>query len=363
MESNISISSGKDLVRRIKTLKKILKFLNIWIIVIGLIIIMAIGMAASSSKNKLVTGINLNLSQTTLQWQDEVKSEAQKQGVPELTPYIMAIIEVESKGVGKDIMQSSESAGLSSNDINDPLKSIEQGIKYLKNNMLLGKSLNFTDLWAIVQSYNFGSSYISHLATNNNKHSVEVAEEYSKHVVAPSLGNSTGITYSYINAVSQANGKTYLYANGGNFYYADLVRQYVCADNSEIPVGSKLFKTIIEEALKFQGNPYVWGGDNPTVGFDCSGLIQWTYAQAGINLNRTAQEQYNMTKEVSIKDAQPGDLIFFKGTYGTPDFISHVGIYVDETRMFDSNDSGIGYHYWTGSYWDSHFAGIRRIIK
>lgn len=369
MEQTTLTSKVRKTVKTYKTIKKVLLFFNIStpLLILGLILIFIIGiglLTSSSGKNTNMVGAgNLNLSESTLQWQSAVEKEATEQGVPELIPYIMAIIEVESKGMGTDIMQSGESAGLGVDGFDDPLKSIEQGVKYLKNSKAKGDSLGFTDFWAIVQSYNFGSAYVTYLATNNKTHSVEVAEDYSKNVVAPSLGNTVGTTYSYVNSVSSSYGKTYLYRNGGNFFYADLVRQYVSAGSSEIPLGDDLFQQVMAEALVYNGWSYVWGGSNPSMGFDCSGLVQWTYGKAGITLPRVANQQWTATEEIDIKDAQPGDLIFFKGTYGAPDYISHVGIYVDETRMYDANDSGVGYHYWTGSYWMSHFDSIRRISK
>ncbi|RBP59335.1 NlpC/P60 family protein [Alkalibaculum bacchi] len=364
MQNNIAVDS----IRRYKKFKKLKIFLGLQTLIIVfafLMFLLFIGMLSSASKNKTSGAIaNINLSETTLQWQDEVIREAQKQGVPELVPYIMAIIEVESKGTGTaDIMQSSESAGLGRNGFDNPLDSIEQGIKYLKSAMTLALSSGCTDVWGTIQSYNFGTSYVSYLGSKGANHSIEVAEDYSKKVVAPSLGNHTGAIYSYVNAVSQSYGKTYLYRNGGNFFYADLVRQYVILGSTDIPMGNEIFQSVMEEALKYEGNPYVWGGDTASVGFDCSGLTQWVYRTAGISLPRTAKQQWGATVEVSLKDAQPGDLIFFKGTYGGPHHISHVGIYIDETRMYDSNNGGIGYHYWTSNYWASHFDSIRRIVK
>ncbi|RQW65316.1 NlpC/P60 family protein, partial [Listeria sp. SHR_NRA_18] len=96
-------------------------------------------------------------------------------------------------------------------------------------------------------------------------------------------------------------------------------------------------------------------------GFDCSGLMQWSFKRAGINLPRTAQEQYAFTQRVPASDVKAGDLIFFKGTYGGANHISHVGIVINEKMMYDSNSSGIGYHDYQGAYWKSHFAGFGRI--
>ena len=362
------VNTTKTVVKTVKIAKILLGLLNLKTLAVALIIlfiVMMIGVLASSTpKNTGQSAVSTqNLSETTLRWLSAVESEAEKQGVPELVPYIMAIIEVESRGVGNDIMQSSESVGLGPNGFSDPLQSIEQGVRYLKSSVAAGEALGFTDFWAVVQSYNFGTAYVTYLATRNKKHSFEVAEDYSRTVVAPSLGNTTGAKRNYVNAVSQAHGKTYIYANGGNFYYAELVRQYVSIGSSEIPLGDEVFQTVMQEVLKYEGWSYSWGGMNPQQGFDCSGLMQYSFAKAGISLPRVARDQWAVTEKIDIKDAQPGDLIFFKGTYGGPNHISHVGIYIDETRMYDSNGSGIGYHYWTDPYWSKHFESIRRIVR
>ncbi|KIO69903.1 hypothetical protein B4065_1361 [Caldibacillus thermoamylovorans] len=334
-----------------------LKTLVIFVFVIFILII-GLGLFGGSNKNNNVSVDTLNLSETTLQWLDDVTNEAKKQGVPELIPYIMAIIEVETHGVGNDIMQSSESAGLAPNSL-DPNESLKQGISYLKNIKILGNSLGYTDIWGMIQSYNFGSNYVRYLALNNKIHSISVAEYYSRTVVAPSLGNTTGDTYPYMNIIAVAYNGGYLYSNGGNFFYSELVKQYVSIA-SESAIGDA-FQTIINEANKYSGWEYVWGGNSPSTGFDCSGLIQWTYKMSGINLPRTASEQWYATVEIPIEEAKPGDLIFFKGTYGNTEHISHVGIYINETTMYDANGSGVGYHYWSTGYWLEHYDSIRRI--
>ena len=79
-------------------------------------------------------------------------------------------------------------------------------------------------------------------------------------------------------------------------------------------------------ALSQIGTPYVWGGETPGVGFDCSGLVQAAYAVAGIALPRVAQDQYNRTPKLGPgAELAPGDLVFF----GTgPGSIDHVGLFV-----------------------------------
>lgn len=135
------------------------------------------------------------------------------------------------------------------------------------------------------------------------------------------------------------------------------------ADPSAAVVGDKIsyFDAVMREALKYEGWSYAWGGSNPQSGFDCSGLTQWSFLQANVHLPRTAEAQYQATKRISAHEVKAGDLIFFKGTYGGANHISHVGIVIDQQNMYDSNDGGIGYHNYNAGYWKAHFAGYGRV--
>jgi cell wall-associated NlpC family hydrolase len=94
----------------------------------------------------------------------------------------------------------------------------------------------------------------------------------------------------------------------------------------------------LDWALAQVGTPYIWGGETPGVGFDCSGLVQAAYAAAGITLPRTAQSQYDSTTKLGANDPlEPGDLVFFGAG---PSDVTHVGIYAGEGQMVDAPDSG-----------------------
>lgn len=98
---------------------------------------------------------------------------------------------------------------------------------------------------------------------------------------------------------------------------------------------------IVGIAQSMFGVPYAYGGTSPS-GFDCSGLTQWVYRQAGISIPRTASAQQSAATRVS--SPAPGDLVFF----GYPAY--HVGIYVSPGRMIDAQRSGttVGNHsIWT----------------
>ena len=93
----------------------------------------------------------------------------------------------------------------------------------------------------------------------------------------------------------------------------------------------------IQKASTQQGVNYVWGGESPGSGFDCSGLVQWAYQQAGISLPRVAQDQFNATTKVAKNAAQPGDLVFFgTGSNG----VDHVGLYIGNDQMIVAPHTG-----------------------
>nr|DAL69197.1 MAG TPA: tail protein [Caudoviricetes sp.]DAL69201.1 MAG TPA: tail protein [Caudoviricetes sp.] len=144
--------------------------------------------------------------------------------------YALIMVENPSTDGTDDIMQSSESAGLAPNTLSGEA-SVKQGCKHLAEQIKNGQDQN-VDIWGVMQGYNFGSAYIPWLSNRGGVNTTDLAEVYSRTVVAPSLGNTTGATYPYVNAVSQADGRTYLYVNGGNFHYAAMIRQYVKVNES-----------------------------------------------------------------------------------------------------------------------------------
>jgi len=111
------------------------------------------------------------------------------------------------------------------------------------------------------------------------------------------------------------------------------------------------------------GMPYIWGGASPQTSFDCSGLVQWVYAQVGINLPRTAQDQYNATLRVLPDQLQPGDTVYFANTYRSDVPITHVGIYIGNGLMIDAPAEGEVVQIasvFTG-FWGAHYAGAGRV--
>ena len=134
-------------------------------------------------------------------------------------------------------------------------------------------------------------------------------------------------------------------------------------DIYEIPPSAledETFATLIAEAEKYIGYPYVWGGSNPNTSFDCSGFVSWVLTNSGLcNTGRLgAQGLYNISTPVSSSNTRPGDLVFFVGTYDTPG-ISHVGIYVGGGVMLHCGDP-IQYANLNSTYWQTHFYAFAR---
>ncbi|MBU8820220.1 C40 family peptidase, partial [Mycolicibacterium goodii] len=108
----------------------------------------------------------------------------------------------------------------------------------------------------------------------------------------------------------------------------------VAPPNAAIPGGpSPVSNTVIQAALSRIGSPYSWGGSGPNV-FDCSGLVMWSFQQAGISLPHSSQALARGGQPVSMDNIQPGDLV----TYYSD--ASHVGIYIGDGMMVHASTYG-----------------------
>ena len=98
---------------------------------------------------------------------------------------------------------------------------------------------------------------------------------------------------------------------------------------------SKSISEIITEAERYRGVPYVFGGATPQ-GFDCSGYVRYVFAKSGIDLPRSADEQYLVGQKIGKHNLQPGDLVFFQ-TY--EEGVSHSGIYIGDGKFISATSS------------------------
>ena len=133
----------------------------------------------------------------------------------------------------------------------------------------------------------------------------------------------------------------------------------------EIPpeaLSDERFAAMIEEAEKYLGYPYVWGGSSPSTSFDCSGFVCWVINHSGVGSvgRTTAQGIFNYTTPIAPGEAKPGDIIFFTGTYDSGSAVSHVGIYAGNGMMIHCGNP-ISYASVNTPYWQSHFYSYGRL--
>ena len=136
-------------------------------------------------------------------------------------------------------------------------------------------------------------------------------------------------------------------------------------EDYEIPASAlsdPQFAAMMEEAEKYLGFPYVWGGSSPATSFDCSGFVSYVINNCGVgwNVGRLgASGLLGIWTRVSSSNVRPGDLVFFEGTYDTTG-ASHVGIYVGNNMMIHCGDP-IQYADLSSSYWQQHFLAYGRL--
>ena len=115
-----------------------------------------------------------------------------------------------------------------------------------------------------------------------------------------------------------------------------------------------------DQALKMVGKPYRFGGSTPAKGFDCSGLVQYSFRQAGVALPRDTEQQRRASVSIRVSSLRRGDLVFFNEGWRRN---SHVGIYLGIGNFLHAPSSGG--HVRTESldspYWKKHLSEARRV--
>lgn len=168
--------------------------------------------------------------------------------------------------------------------------------------------------------------------------------------------------------ITLPNQKVDIYGSEGEFYkikYAGqwgyIYKSYVSVVNDEIGkaqyiVNGQQYDTkttgdnLVSYSNKFLGMPYLWGGTTPALfntigkyisgGFDCSGLVQYSYKNFGINLPRTTMDQVDKGVAIKINNLENGDLVFFTTNTSAPSEVSHVGIYIGNNKFMHSPKPG-----------------------
>jgi len=202
--------------------------------------------------------------------------------------------------------------------------------------------------------------------TATEEYTYEVEVQYEYRILHVKLVNNTleaCIDQSSLSEVqkerflllNQTRGnREYLFA--GDVYANPSAGEYTDYDIPTEALSDAKFANMMQEAEKYLGYPYVWGGSSPSTSFDCSGFVCWVinHCGNGWNVGRTTAE--GLRQQLSIipaSEAKPGDIIFFQGTYDTPG-ASHVGIYVGNGMMIHCGNP-IQYASVNSSYFRQHF--------
>ena len=129
-------------------------------------------------------------------------------------------------------------------------------------------------------------------------------------------------------------------------------------------------RTAIDAGMRWIGTRYAWGGgslrgpslgwgiDDGVVGFDCSGLTRYAYAQAGISIPRNSRAQYAALPKVARSALQPGDLVFWATDTADPATIHHVAVYLGGDRMLEAPQSGSSVRV-TPMRWSGYIGAVR----
>jgi cell wall-associated NlpC family hydrolase len=117
---------------------------------------------------------------------------------------------------------------------------------------------------------------------------------------------------------------------------------------------------IVKLALSQVGVKYRYGGSHPSEGFDCSGLVYYTYSSNGHVVPRTSREQYGASRRIPLEDAAEGDLVFFSDQ----EKLSHVGIYLGDGRFVHAPSSGgaVRVAELDSPYYQRHLVGVGRLL-
>ena len=175
----------------------------------------------------------------------------------------------------------------------------------------------------------------------------------AKYLVAHGIQqNTAGAIFAYNHAdwyVQEVLGWANTYASGG-FTIAQATNGTAltgagggaCTTNSQLAAfvaPNAIVSTAVSYAEQQLGKPYLWGGTGPAA-FDCSGLVMMAYRSAGVNIPRTAAEQWDGLEHVPANQIVPGDLVFFAGADGTPAAPGHVGLVIGKNTMIEAYATG-----------------------
>lgn len=164
-----------------------------------------------------------SISSEVYSYEPALDAKTAEYGITDFQDILLCIMQVESAGLGNDVMQASESLSLPLNTLN-PEESIDQGVSFFADLLTKANRLGL-DLNSVIQAYNYGSGFLDYIYENGGQYSFELAEEFSRI-------HSNNEQVPYVNEISQAKNGGYRW-NYGNMFYVDLVNRYLQELQSE----------------------------------------------------------------------------------------------------------------------------------
>lgn len=191
---------------------------------------------------------------------------------------------------------------------------------------------------------------------------IPVAPAQAAQVTSPttSTQNSSGGSSGFINILLALLLGKFLGTSNSSNTSTDTISSVLGAAAGSKTTGAASTKgaDIVNNAQKYMGVPYVWGGATPA-GWDCSGFTQYVMKESGITIPRTAAEQFGKGVAVNKNDLQVGDMVFFT-TYKPG--ASHVGFYLGDNKFIHASSAAkeVTINSLTETYYAEHYIGARR---
>jgi cell wall-associated NlpC family hydrolase len=253
--------------------------------------------------------------------------------------------------IGLTQLMPGTAAGLGVQNAYDPMQSLMGGARYLHNAL---QQFNGDESLALA-SYNAGSGAVQKYGGippyAETQAYVPRVLGYAQQFRAEGFGGSTATPTATTATVPTTTTTTASIPGSAASLAVQGATQAATSQGAQ---------TAISVAQQYLGTPYKWGGSSPSTGFDCSGLVQYAYGQAGVKLPRVAADQYNVGTPVDRNQLQPGDIVFFKDSSG---YVHHEGLYLGGGKFLHAPHTGdvVKISSLDEPYYAGQFAGGRRV--